>query len=221
MANCVKCRVSLNLQLFSVDLKNIYVKHMATYCPWNSHQIHSSCISMSLWWQNNSSLWVSWTVSIPKWVPILWHAAFAPSDAKLLEGGVEIVIIAPVVVEMILKEFEKIAVDLPQQNACTTGEYCACLLRYTMNIYIYTARCRYNAVNFLTNIHKRHPIARPLGRGMGCFLWVHHLIDILPQFLKLFMQYLTILDRVITALDCIYMCVCHLTHFDDHCIGKL
>ena len=63
-------------------------------------------------------------------------------------------------------------------------------------------RCRYNAVNFLTNIHKRHPIARPLGRGMGCLLWIQHLIDILPQFLWLFVQYLILLDRVITALDC-------------------
>ena len=35
----------------------------------------------------------------------------------------------------------------------------------------YTVRCRYNAVNFLTNIHKRHPITRPLGRDMGCLLW--------------------------------------------------
>ena len=32
----------------------------------------------------------------------------------------------------------------------------------------YTVWCGYNAVNFLTNIHKRHAIARPLGRGMGC-----------------------------------------------------
>ena len=48
---------------------------------------------------------------------------------------------------------------------------------------------------------KRHPIAHRLWRGMGCLLWVHHLIDMLPQFLQLFMQYLTILDRVITALD--------------------
>ena len=32
-----------------------------------------------------------------------------------------------------------------------------------------TVRCRYNALNFLTNIHKKRPIARPLGRGMGCF----------------------------------------------------
>ena len=67
---------------------------------------------------------------------------------------------------------------------------------------INTVRCRYNAVNFITNIHKRHPMARPLGRGMGCLLWIQHLIDIISQFLQLSMQNLTILDRVITALDC-------------------
>ena len=42
---------------------------------------------------------------------------------------------------------------------------------------------RKSAVTFLTNIHKRHPIARPLGRGMGCCLWSQHLINILSQFL--------------------------------------
>ena len=88
MANCVKCRFSLNLKLFSVVLKSAPVKYIATYCHWDSHQIHSSCTSMSLWWQNNPSLWLSWTGSVPKWVSILWHAACAPSDAKLLEGGV-------------------------------------------------------------------------------------------------------------------------------------
>ena len=63
----------------------------------------------------------------------------------------------------------------------------------------YTVCCRYNTVNFLKkNIHKGHPIARPLGRAMGCLLWIQYLIDILPEFLQLFMQYLTILDRVIT-----------------------
>ena len=71
----------------------------------------------------------------------------------------------------------------------------------------HTVRCRYNAVNFITNIHKRHPMARPLGRGMGCLLWIQHLIDIMSQFLQLLMQNLTILDRVITALDCtLYTC---------------
>ena len=34
----------------------------------------------------------------------------------------------------------------------------------------YTVLCRYYAVNFLQNIHRRHPIARPWGRGMGCLL---------------------------------------------------
>ena len=36
--------------------------------------------------------------------------------------------------------------------------------------------CSYKAVNFVTNIHKIHPV----GRGMGCPLWIQHLIDILP-----------------------------------------
>ena len=33
-----------------------------------------------------------------------------------------------------------------------------------------TVQCCYNAVNFPTNIHKRHPIARPSGRAMECFV---------------------------------------------------
>ena len=69
----------------------------------------------------------------------------------------------------------------------------------------YTVRYRYNAVNFFKNIHERHPIARPLGRGMGCLLLVQPLIDIMPQFLQWYMQYVDILDRVITALDCTYI----------------
>ena len=35
-----------------------------------------------------------------------------------------------------------------------------------------TVRCRYNPVDFLQNPHKRHLIARPLGRGMGCLFLV-------------------------------------------------
>ena len=35
----------------------------------------------------------------------------------------------------------------------------------------HTVRCRYNAVSFLPNPHKIHSIARPLGLGMGCYLW--------------------------------------------------
>ena len=65
-----------------------------------------------------------------------------------------------------------------------------------------TVRYRYNVVNFLKNICERHPIAHPLGWGMGCILWIQHLIDILLELLQLLMQYLTILGHVITALDC-------------------
>ena len=36
---------------------------------------------------------------------------------------------------------------------------------------------------FVTNIHKRHPIACLLRWGMVCLLWIQHLMDILPQFL--------------------------------------
>ena len=39
----------------------------------------------------------------------------------------------------------------------------------------------YNAVSFLENPHKRHPIAHPLGRGMGCLLWVHTLIYVMAR----------------------------------------
>ena len=33
----------------------------------------------------------------------------------------------------------------------------------------HTMWCRYNEVNFQTNIYKKHPIAHPSGRGMGVF----------------------------------------------------
>ena len=72
-----------------------------------------------------------------------------------------------------------------------------------MNYKPYTVWCCYNVVNFLTNIHKRYPIARPSGRGLGCFFVGPALIHILPEFLQLFMQYLTISVCVMTALNCI------------------
>ena len=40
----------------------------------------------------------------------------------------------------------------------------------TTTISSVTVRCHYNALNFLPNLHKRHLIARPLVRDMGCFL---------------------------------------------------
>ena len=68
--------------------------------------------------------------------------------------------------------------------------------------FLTTVRCRYNAVNFHQNHHKTRPIAHPLGRDMGCILWVQTYIHILPQSPQLCVQYHVILDGVITAFDC-------------------
>ena len=85
--------------------------------------------------------------------------------------------------------------------SCVTCQY------QLPDLYIYqtTVRCPYNAVNIFTNIHKIHHIAPPLGPGMECLLWIQRPIDILPQFLQAFMQYLTILDHIITALGSIIL----------------
>ena len=37
---------------------------------------------------------------------------------------------------------------------------------------INTVETLYNTINFCWSTHKRHSIARPKGRGMGCLLWV-------------------------------------------------
>ena len=65
-----------------------------------------------------------------------------------------------------------------------------------------TARWRYNVVNFLKNPYKKHLIAHPFGRGMGCLLWVHTVIYILPREVQWCMQYNFISDCVTTAPNC-------------------
>ena len=89
-------------------------------------------------------------------------------------------------------ETVKIAVNVWSVFCC-----CHC---FTIAI---TVRCCYNVVNFLPNSHKRHPIAHPLGPGMGYILWVQTMIYTLPQSLQWCMQYHVILDCVVTAFDCI------------------
>ena len=71
-------------------------------------------------------------------------------------------------------------------------------------INITTVWCCKNAVNFLPNPHKIHPIARRLGRDMGCDLTFDTLIyALLSQSTQCSIEYRVIFDRVITALDCI------------------
>ena len=57
------------------------------------------------------------------------------------------------------------------------------LLKMVSMVLPFTVRCCYNAINVLTNICKRHPIACPLGRDMGWLVWTQHLVDIVPQLL--------------------------------------
>ena len=56
--------------------------------------------------------------------------------------------------------------------------------------------------SILSQIFTKDTHGSPLGRGMGCLLWILHLIDIMSQFLQLLTHNLTVLDRAITALDC-------------------
>ena len=37
---------------------------------------------------------------------------------------------------------------------------------------LHTVETLYNTINFCSSTHKRHSIARPKGRGMGCLLWI-------------------------------------------------
>ena len=64
-----------------------------------------------------------------------------------------------------------------------------------------TVETLYNTINFCWSTHKRHSIARPKGRGMGCLLWVqratyYKLIDI--ELYEIF----AIINRAIKGLHC-------------------
>ena len=112
----------------------------------------------------------------------MWVQPFAKHSCNIVEN-ISLTILSIVSIMNLIKavyfESGEIPMGIPDQLFLVS--------RPTDTIYIYIyiciVRCRYNAVNFLTNIHKRHPIARPLGRGMGCLLWILHLVDILSQFL--------------------------------------
>ena len=69
-----------------------------------------------------------------------------------------------------------------------------------------TVRYRYNMVEFLSNLHNRHPIARPWGRDKECLLWAQNPIYILPLPLQCYLRYHKIFGCVITELDCI-LCI--------------
>ena len=68
---------------------------------------------------------------------------------------------------------------------CSTGHLSHIIaIALWVKFHIDRMQCCYNAVIFHKNIHKRSPIARPWGQGMGCLLWIQHLIGILREFLE-------------------------------------
>ena len=107
----------------------------------------------------------------------------------------------------------------PEPELCTIF----CVRNLHSCTLLYTVRCRYNAVNFLQNPPKRHPIGHPLGRCMGCILWVQTLTYILSKSLQWWMQYHAISDRVITTLDCtwhgLYKIVFISLRLEGHLVG--
>ena len=63
-----------------------------------------------------------------------------------------------------------------KSNITASGRYRLTPLALWLCNQTHTMRCRYNAVNFHSNPHKRHSRARPWEWGMGCLLWVQPLI---------------------------------------------
>ena len=59
----------------------------------------------------------------------------------------------------------------------------------------HTVQCRNNAVRYLDNPHNRQSI------GMRYILWVHTLINVMPESLRCYIKYHAILDRVITITE--------------------
>ena len=80
---------------------------------------------------------------------------------------------------------EMAGIDLEEcvgKTDCKEHETCCCyiwlLCVSSINTVLFsieekssTVWCHYNAVNFQQNPHKSHPIACPLGLGMGCNFW--------------------------------------------------
>ena len=72
--------------------------------------------------------------------------------------------------------------------------------------FLYTVRCRYNAVNFFQIPHNRHPIAWPWEWDMLCVLWLWTLLFNAVWHITLFWT------PFITAPDCVWN---FQTHFSD------
>ena len=74
--------------------------------------------------------------------------------------------------------------------------------------------CHYNVIQFFQNPHSRHSIAHPLGRGMGCPLWVQTLFYIPPQSLCLRLKYHAIPVGIIRH-STVFICLIYRLNWDQ------
>ena len=98
----------------------------------------------------------------------------------------------------------------PMQQGCRCVDLSFC---FTERMFIdcievrvtwYTVETLYNTINFCSSTHKRHSIARPKGRGMGCLLWVQRATYWLCRLTKIELYKIcTIINRAIKGLHCI------------------
>ena len=58
------------------------------------------------------------------------------------------------------------------ENEVNNQSSFTCVLDMCTNWLHGTVETLYNTIDFCSSTHKRHSIARPKGRGMGCLLWV-------------------------------------------------
>ena len=94
-----------------------------------------------------------------------------------------------------MEDFETLSL---RQNGCHFADNTSNRIFLNEN----TVETLYNTINFCWSTHKRHSIARPKGRGMGCLLWdLCRLINI--ELYKMF----AIINRAIKGLYCIRLSI--------------
>ena len=65
-----------------------------------------------------------------------------------------------------------IAIQVPYYAVCQFIAPLSPQIKNGQKYLLHTVETLYNTINFCWRTHKRHSIARPKGRGMGCLLWV-------------------------------------------------
>ena len=80
------------------------------------------------------------------------------------------------------RNFHYICITMENRNWNSAGLFlCSAPVKWWWWVWVTTVRWRYDAVKFKPYPQKRHPIARPWGRSMGCLSWVQRLNKYCPN----------------------------------------